>query len=217
MIAVSHERVAWAWLDKVLDKFKRSPEEEPDAPVVKMTPRERANTIEASYDKVLAELKKWVKAEIPAMRRQEMQIAKRYGIDPLFFNWYIVNGLNWPQMSRRQNAALRAIQNIYIWHGAVPDNWQGMEIPELEQGRDRNAAMKALADWFLRTTVKGIERKYIREIHKEAQNLVKKFRGSRAPRDAKASIMFMRDFEKRLLADRFAEKPAIHEVVVLFT
>lgn len=225
---VDHEKVAWAWLDNLVDKAQRAvrprsrdsgptpaPAELP--PAVKMTPQAREKSIKDAYEKVKKGLLADIKREVSTIQRAEQQAARRAGIDPLYFNFFIVNGKHWPPMSRDTNRALRAIQNIYLWTGALPSHWNNMQIPEMSKSRDRDRELKAFGNWFLRTVVPKLERQYVREVYKQSQDLVKSFRGKNAPRDPKAAIMFMRDFEKRLVADRFQAKPAVQEVVDLFS
>jgi hypothetical protein len=224
-LSPDHEKIAWAWLDNLVDRAQRalrSPQQTGTTPAdlppaVKMTPKARENSIQDAYDSILKKLKADVKSEIGMVQRMEQQLARGAGIDPLYLNYFIVNGKNWPPMDSKTNQALRAIQNIYLWYGAVPRHWNNMVIPDMAQGRNRDRALQDLGKWFLRSVIPKIERKYIREVYKQSQDLVKQFRGGNAPRDPKAAIMLMRDFEKRLVADRFQLKPAIQEVVDLFS
>lgn len=220
----NHEKVAWAWLDNLMDKAQRSlrtpssqtvPADMP--PAAKMTPRAREQSIQDAYEKTLALLQNAIKREIGSIQRAEAQFARRAGLDPLYMNWFLVNGKHWPPMAKKTNQALRAIQNIYLWYGALPAHWNNMRIPELDSSRDRDRALQDLGKWFLGSVIPKLERLYVREIWKQSQDLVKQFRGKNAPRDPKASIMLMRDFEKRLVADRFQQKPAVQEVVDLFS
>lgn len=222
--SIQHERIAWAWLDNLLDKAqgaRRRPSTQTTPadmpPAVKMSPRVRERSIENAYEKVKAMLQSAIKAEIGNIQRTEARVARKAGIDPLYLNWFLVNGKHWPPMPKNVNQALRAIQNIYLWYGALPDHWNNMHIPDMEESRARDRALQELGKWFLSSVIPKIERRYVREVWKQSQDLVKQFRGKNAPRDPKASIMLMRDFEKRLVADRFQQKPAVQEVVDLFS
>lgn len=221
---IDHEKIAWAWLDNLVDKAQRknrSPASQPAPadlpPAVHMTPRAREASINTAYEQVKRILTADIKSEIGNIQRAEASFAKRAGIDPLYFNWFLVNGKHWPSMPKKSNQALRAIQNIYLWYGAIPSHWNNMKIPDMGMSRARDQALKDFGRWFLGTVIPKIERKYVREVWKESQALVKSFRGNDAPRDPKAAIMLMRDFEKRLVADRFQLKPAVQEVVDLFS
>ena len=223
-LSPNHEKVAWAWLDNLVDRAQRavtrpSPQAVPAdlPPAVKMTPRAREQSIQGAYEATLEVLKAAIKSEIGGIQRAESQFAGRAGVDPLYFNWFLINGKHWPPMSRDANRALRAVQNIYLWYGALPNHWNTMQIPELSASRSRDRELQNFGKWFLQSVIPKIERKYIREVYKQSQSLVKQFRGPRAPRDPKAAIMLMRDFEKRLVADRFQLKPAVQEVVDLFS
>jgi len=223
-LSPNHEKVAWAWLDNLVDRAQRGQKRPPTQtvpadlpPAVKMTPRAREQSVQDAYDATLKVLIATIKSEIGGIQRAEAQFARRAGVDPLYFNWFLINGKHWPSMSRDANRALRAIQNIYLWYGAVPSHWNNMQIPEMAQSRDRDREFKVFGKWFLQSVIPKIERKYVREIYKQSQDLVKQFRGQGTPRDPKAAIMLMRDFEKRLVADRFQLKPAVQEVVDLFS
>jgi len=184
---------------------------------MKMTPRAREQALENAYEKIKGMLIAEVKSEISTIQRMEASLARRARIDPLYLNWFLVNGKNWPSMPPKVNRALRAIQSIYLWYGAVPNDWSAMDTLDRDGGRSRDKALVDLGRWFLNNTVSKLERKYVREIYKTSQELVKQFRGNQAPRDPKAAIMLMRDFERRLVADRFQLKPAIQEIVDLFS
>jgi hypothetical protein len=223
-LSPNHEKVAWAWLDNMMDKAQRalkSPSTRPAPadlpPASHMTPRSREKSIADAYEKTKKILIAAIKAEIGTIQRTEQQFARRARVDPLYFNWFLINGKHWPPMSKETNKALRAIQNIYLWFGAVPRHWNDMVIPELDQSRDRDRELKNFGNWFSQSAIPKLEQKYVREIYKQSQDLVKQFRGQGAPRDPKAAIMLMRDFEKRLVADRFQLKPAVQEVVDLFS
>jgi hypothetical protein len=182
-----------------------------------MTPRSREQSIEGAYEATKKALIAAIKAEIGGIQRAEAQFARRAGVDPLYFNWFLINGKHWPSMPRDANRGLRAVQNIYLWFGALPSHWNNMQIPEMSQSRDRDRELTNFGKWFVQSVIPKIERKYVREVYKQSQELVKQFRGKNAPRDPKAAIMLMRDFEKRLVADRFQLKPAVQEVVDLFS
>lgn len=222
-LTANHEKVAWAWLNKLMQRAQR-PRKVPDPanpsevpPAVRMSPRAREAAIVDAYEATKKMLMRAIRSEIGPIQRAERQFAQKAGLDPLYFNWFLINGKNWGPMPKKTNMALRAIQNIYMWHGAVPNHWNNKIIPDMSQGRYRDRAMVDFGNWFLRNVVPKIERKYVREIWKQSQDLVKEFRGSNAPRDPTAAKLFMRDFEKRLVADRFQEKPAVQEVVDLFS
>lgn len=222
-LTADHEKVAWAWLDNLVQRAQRSrrgpepavPAEMP--PAVRMTPRARESAIKDAYEATLKVLQGAIRAEIGPTQRGEQQFARKAGLDPLYFNWFLINGKHWPPMSKDANKALRAIQNMYLWHGAVPNHWNDIIVPDLDQSRSRDRALVDFGNWFLRTIVPKVERKYVREIWKQSQDLVKQFRGAGASRDPKAAKMLMRDFEKRLVADRFQSKPAVQEMVDLFS
>jgi len=224
-LSPNHEKIAWAWLDNLMDKAQKSvrrpqrtqtvPADLP--PAAKMTPQAREKALENAYDAILKMLKIELKKEIGNIQRAEQGFARQAGIDPKYFNWFLINGKRWPQMPRDVNRALRNIQNTYFWYAAVPSHWNDMIVPELSVSRQRDRAFVSFGQWYLRTIVPKLERKYVREVFKQSQDLVKMFRGDNAPRDSKAAIMLMRDFEKRLVADRFQLKPAIQELVDLFS
>lgn len=220
----NHKKVAWAWLDNLVNKAQRpvsgpgsqvAPADLP--PASHMSPRAREQSIQDAYDAVLKTLTSDIKSEIGNIQRMEAQLAQRAGLDPLYLNWFLVNGKNWPSMPKGVNQGLRAIQNIYLWFGAVPNHWNNMHVPDIDQSRVRDRAFQDLGKWFVQSVVPKIERKYTREVWKQSQDLVKQFRGKNAPRDATAAIMLMRDFEKRLVGDRFQLKPAVQGVVDLFS
>ena len=222
-LSANHEKVAWAWLNNLVDRAQRAvrgPQPPPPAdlpPAMSMTPRSREKSIEDAYETAKKKLMADIKMEIGPTQRAEQQFARKAGLDPLYFNYFLINGKHWPSMSKDANKALRAIQNIYLWYGAVPSHWNNMRIPDMSQSRDRDRALVEFGNWFLRNVIPKIERKYVREVWKQSQDLVKQFRGRNAPRDPKAAIMLMRNFEKRLVADRFQAKPAVQEVVDLFS
>jgi len=210
----SHKKVAWAWLDKLLGK-KTTPRE-PAPAAAAMSPRERERVLERAYEEMKDELVRWIGAEIPAMRRQQAQIAHRHRLDPTFFDWFLIQGKNWPAMPQHTRDALRAIQKIFMFYAAVPDDWNDMLMPEMPQLRHRDAAMREFGDWFVKTVVRKIERQYVQMVHRKAQELVRVFRGRSGPRDPVAALLLMRDFEKRLVADRFGKHAAVMGVVDLF-
>lgn len=211
----SHEKVAWAWLDKLVGRRPNPQEEAPPAQV--MAPRERAQVLEGAFEEMKAKLTGWIRAEIPTMRRMQQQIARRHGLDGVYFDWFLINGKNWPSLPQKTRDGLRAAQSIFMFFGAVPDHWNNMVIPEIDELRQRDAAFREFGDWFVRTFIRKIERQYVRMIHDKAHELVQVFRGPGAARDPAASVLLMRDFEKRLVAHRSALRPALVPVVDLFS
>jgi hypothetical protein len=211
----SHKKVAWAWLDRLLGK-RPGPREEPP-PAAAMSPRERERVLERAYEQMKDELTGWIRAEIPALRRQQAQIAGRHGLDVTYFDWFLMNGQSWPSLPTAARRGLRAMQKIFMFFGAVPNHWNDMIIPDMDELRQRDAALREFGDWFVKTVVRKIERKYIQMVHRKAQELVNLFRGRGGGRDPAASILLMRDFEKRLVGDRFTLRPAVVGVVDLFS
>lgn len=211
-----HQRVAWAWLDKLVGQQPARPPTAPEPPALKMTPRERERLLEETYESIKKELIATIKMEIPKVERAEAQIAGRHGIDPVFLDWFLINGKHWPSLSSKQRAALYALQSTFMWFGALPDDWRDMKVPELDQTRDRDQALRELADWFVKNTVATVARKYVNLIWKHSRALMKAFRGPGAPSDPKASLLLMRDFKRRLLADRFQLQPSVQQIVDLF-
>lgn len=213
--AASHKRVAWAWLDKLLGKAPARPGE-PPAPAREMTPRERQRLLEDAYGDVKRDLISAIGSEVPNLMRAEIQIARKHGIDPEFLNWFVLNSKHWPSLPTKTRRALQAVRSIHMWYGAVPDDWKSMRVPDIEQGRDRDRAIREVGDWFVKNFVEKVERKYINAIWKKSRELVNAFAGRGKRPDSRASLLLMRDFEKRLVGDRFQLKPAVQKVVDLF-
>jgi hypothetical protein len=207
----THERVAWAWLDKLLGQPDQR--EEPP-PARAMTRAERERLVEQAYEATKDSLLKDLVAAIPEILREEARIAAKHGLDPLFVNWFLVNGKHWPPLSPRTREALRALQSLHIWFGAVPATWSDMIVPELEHGDARDEAMKEIGEWFLANVVGPARREYLASVWRKARDLVKVFKGP-AP-DADAGVLLLRDFKRRLVGDRFQEKPAVGRIVDLF-
>jgi len=211
----SHKKVAWAWLDKLLGK--QPGPREPALPAAAMSPREREGALEDTYRAIKDELIRDIRMEIPVIRRQQAQIARRHGLDDVYFDWFLINGQNWPSLPHKTRQALRSMQKIFMFYGEIPNHWNDLLVPEVDELRHRDAAMREFGDWFVKTVVRKIERKYIQLIHGKAQELVRLFRGPGGARDGAASILLMRDFEKRLIGDRFTLRPAVVSVVDLFS
>lgn len=212
LLIASHKKVAWAWLDKLLGKGRGRE----DAPATKLPPRERERALERAYGQMRDQLINDIRLEIPDIRRAQKQIARRHGIDPVYLDWFLIQGQHWPPMPQRTRDALRAMQKIFMFFGAVPDSWRDMTVPEMEEVRKRDAAFREFGDWFVKNTVRKLERKYIQMVHAKSRDLLRLFRGRSGPRDPVASILLMRDFEKRLVGDRFTLRPAVLGVVDLF-
>jgi hypothetical protein len=223
----SHKKVAWAWLDNLLgladrvtrqEEMRGGPKTAPAdlPPAVHMTPRAREGAIKDAYEDLKKQLINSIGKEIPTIRRKQREIARRHGLDETYFDWFLMGGRHWPPMPPKPARGLRAIQAIFTWYADMPDHWNNMVIPELDQVRDRDRAMKELGDWFVKTVVPKIERDYVRSVSKKSRDLVKTFKGRSAPHDPKAALLLMRDFEKRLMADRYPKRQAVQAVVNLF-
>jgi hypothetical protein len=137
MIAIE-KKIAWAWLDKAIG---RKPSQG-DATAQGMTPKQRSVLLERAYEKLKEELTDAIVAEIPGLMRAEQTIAAEYGIDPLFLNWFLVNGKHWPSLQPLQRKGLRAVQSILMWFSAVPDHWNNMQIPDISEGDRRDGALR---------------------------------------------------------------------------
>lgn len=222
----NHKKVAWAWLDSMMDRLQRAVRRDeqrgvqtPPAdlpPAAHMTPRARETVVQDAYEDLKKKLIASVDKEIPTIRRKQAEIARRHGLDPLYFDWFLMAGRYWPSMPPKSARGLRAIQAIFTWFGNVPDNWNNMVVPDLDQVRERDRAMKEFGDWFVKLIIPKIEREYVRSVSKKSSEMVKQFKGRSAPRDPKAALLLMRDFEKRLMADRYPKRAAIQAVVNLF-
>jgi hypothetical protein len=204
---LSHQRVAWAWLDKMLDRA-------PSGQAPTLSPRAQAVVLERTYEQLRDGLIASLQAEIAPLVRAEETIATKYGLDPTFLDWFLINGKHWPSMSSRHRRALRAIQSLFIWFGAVPNQWSHMVIPEVDQGDDRDAALIELADWFLKNTLVHVQQRFVGAVWKKSRELTGVFGGSQ-PGDPKASALLLADFTQRLTADAFQRKPAVQQIVDL--
>jgi hypothetical protein len=209
----SSSRVAWAWLDKLLGQ---APAGVAVAPAAKMTPQERNRLLEGAYDDVKNALIKAIGNEIVPLSHAEAAAAEGHGIDPLFLNWFILNSKHWPSMPTKTRQALQAVRSVHMWFGAMPDHWKNMRVPEIVEGQDRDAALREVGDWFVKNAVPRIERQYVNAIWKKSRELIGAFSGRAGRPDPKASLLLMRDVEKRLVGDRFQLKPAVQKVVDLF-
>lgn len=227
-LTASHKLVAWAWLDSLVNKVERTLQREERVPggpktvpadlppVMSMTPRTREQAVADAFEKFKRGFVRAVGDTIPEIRRKQSQIARRYGLDPLFFDWFLMAGRHWPPMPPKTDRALRAIQGIFTWYGEVPNSWNNMTVPELEQGKDRDQAMKELGEWFLRTLLPKLEQKFAKLSREQSDDLVRRFKGRSAPRDPHANLLLLRNFKKRLFADRYPERAAVQAVVNLF-
>jgi hypothetical protein len=202
-----HEKVAWAWLDKMVG---RTPTPVAEA----LTPRARATVLEKAYEGLREGLIASIRAELPLLVHAEETIATKYGLDPTFLDWFLINGKHWPSMAPKHRLALRAMQSCLIWFGAVPSQWNHMVVPEVGQGDDRDAALIELADWFLKNSLARIERRFVTAVWKKSRELLGIF-GLPQAGDAKASTMLLFDFTRRLVGDAFQLKPAVQQIVDL--
>lgn len=215
----SHKRVARSWLlDKLFGKKEQQNQEKgvKQIPAKTLSQREREKVLDDSYEEIKRAVELAIQSQIGAMNSTEKRIAKKYGIDPTFLNWYVVSGKQWPSMPAKTRDALRAMQSIRVWFGAVPSGWSNMRTPPPEKARSRDAALKELGETFLKQSVTRIERKYADKIWKKSRQLQNIFQGPGGPKNSNVSLYLMQDFERRLKGDRFQKKPAVRRVVELF-
>jgi len=215
----SPERVARSWLlEKLLGpEPPRGPSKAPPPKAQSMSPRQREQVLDSAYKSLKTDLIRAIKSEFPGLDTAERRIARRHGIDPLFLNWFIVSGRrNWPSMPRRTKEALRAMQSARMWFGEVPSSWSRMSVPSADEARSRDAAIKDLAEWFLKNFVTKVERKFTNAIWSQSRQLLDVFQGRGKGSKSKASVMLLRDFKNRLGGDRFQLKPAVRRIVELF-
>ena len=215
MNQVIQDRVARRWMQQLFTK-KEPPLPQHHIPTGQHSLLEDLWIEKNVYEKVLrSKLIDIVKMEIPNVQRAETQVAQRAGIDPLFLNWFLVQGDNWPNMPKRTEEALRAIRSIYFWYGRMPSSYDRMVVPDMDQARDRDAALKALGDYFLRSVMPTIERKFTQVVFQESRKLKDWARERDIPWN-KVPVALLRDFKQRVDGDRFQLKPAIQKVVRLF-
>lgn len=214
----SPERVARSWLfEQMLAPGRRGPLKTPPPGARLMSDRERDKVLESSYKALKSDLIRTIKSQFTSLDQAERRIAKRHGIDPLFLNWFVVSGRrNWPTLPRRTREALRAMQSARMWFGEVPSSWRQMQVPSVDEARSRDAAIKELAEWFLRNFVAKVERKFTNSIWSQSRELLDLFKGPGKGSKSKASVLLLRDFKKRLGEDRFQLKPAVRRIVELF-
>jgi hypothetical protein len=216
LVLTSTNRIAWAWLDKMLGQPPSQVDPGHEVPAQAMTPQERQQLLEQAYEDVKGSLIKAIGNEIVPLSHAESAISTKHGIDPLFMSWFLLNSKHWPSMSTKTRRALQAVRSIHMWFGAMPDHWKSMRVPEMEEGRDRDDALREVGDWFVKNAVPRIERLYVNAIWKKSRELVGAFAGRSGRPDSRASLLLMQDFEKRLVGDRFQLKPAVQKVVDLF-
>jgi hypothetical protein len=209
----SPERVARSWL---LEKLL-GPEKKPSSAPSRgrpLTPQQRERALEDAYKSLKDDLVRGVKQEFAGLDAAEKRIAGKHGIDPLFLNWYVVNGQHWPPMPARTKSALRTMQSARMWFAEVPSSWANMTVPSMDNARSRDAAFRELGEWFLKNFVASVERKFTNTIWKKSRELLSVFHSKGSP--SKASILLLRDFKNRLGEDRFQLKPAVRRLVELF-
>jgi hypothetical protein len=149
--------------------------------------------------------------EIPHLRQAEEHIAHKHGVDPLFLNWYVVCGSDWPPLETRTRQALRTIQDIYFWHAALPPDWEGMETPsDLERA---HAALVELGEFFLESTLKTLCYKWQRALKARSERLVLLY--ARPGEKTNAALELWLDFRGRLISDRFQGRSALIQTVYL--
>jgi len=215
----SPERVARSWLlEKLLGPEKKKEPARGVTPprALAMSPREREAVLDGAYESLKNELIRAMKTEFHGLDQAEKRIAKRHGIDPLFLNWYVVNGQHWPSMPSRLKNALKTMQSARMWFGEVPSSWQRMSVPHMEEAPSRDAALKELGEWFLKNFVSKVERKFTNVVWAKSRDLLDVFQGRGKGSKAQASILLLRDFKNRLGEDRFQLKPAVRRMVELF-
>ena len=117
-------------------------------------------------------------------------------------------------MPKKTQDALYAIRDIYFWYAKMPNNYRNMVVPEMDKGRDRDSALKALGSYFLQRTMKSIERKFQQALMSEARKL-KDFAKDRGIPYNKMPVILLRDFQRRMHSDRFSKKPAVQRVLFL--
>lgn len=208
---ISAEKVARSWF---LTKIKAPP----PAPknVEGLSADQQEDLIENAYDEIKHNLIRSMKSEFGALDRAERRIAKRHGIDPLFLNWYVVNGSHWPSMSQRVKKALKTIQDMRLWFGQVPSSWSRMKVPSRDEAKARDSALKELGDWFLKNIAHKIETSFISDIWKKSRDLLNVLKGRGKGSSSQASILLLKEFKQRLQGDRFQLKPAVRRMVSLF-
>lgn len=217
--AASSHRVARSWLlEKLLGPEKKAPSSSPSSPprARAMTDREREHLLETAYESLKSDLQRAIRAELPGLGATEKRLANKHGIDPLFLNWFVIHSKHWPSMPKRTKDALRAIKDMRLWFGELPPSWNNMQVPQMESGRQRDTALRELGEWFLKNSVKKIERSFTNAIWKKSRELLDAFKGRGKGSKAQASVLLLRDFKNRLGADRFQLKPAVRRVVELF-
>jgi hypothetical protein len=214
----SPSRVARSWLlTKLFGPEKGQESARQNEPKAKeMSEGQRERVLDRVYEDIKQDLIRSIKSEIPSLDAAERRIAKRHGIDQVFLNWFVVNSKHWPPMPTKTKKALRALQDVRLWFGAIPDSWSNMRVPEMESSRSRDAAIKEMADWFVKTFVAKVERKFASTLWKKSREVLDLFRGRGKGSSSKASLLLLRDFERRLGRDRFQLKPAVRRVVELF-
>lgn len=207
MISIE-KKIAWAWLDKMVGQ-------RPEAVPASMSRQERSVLLNRAYEDLKGSLINAIVDEIPGLKRAEQNIALSHDLDPTFLNWFLVNGKHWPAMSPAMRSGLRALQSIYIWFDGLPDHWNNMQLPDISEMSRRDDALEDLASYFVKTAMPRIEKKFAQALWKKSREALDAFRDPGGTPDPKASLLLLKDFEKRLVADLFQSKPAVQQVVDL--
>ena len=75
-------------------------------------------------------------------------------------------------MPERLKKGLRALETARLVFAEVPSSWTRMRVPEMDEARQRDAALKELGEWFIKNFVVKVERKFMKAIWTKSRELL---------------------------------------------
>lgn len=171
--------------------------------------------IEPAYQRIRNSLVAAIERSIPALVAAERKAAEANGIDPLYLDWFIVNGRRWPPLTQRQKDILRAVQSIYLWFGAVPPSWEERNEPGLPTLRDE--ALRDFAKIVENRLLPTLNRILTKLIWMESRKILAALKSNGMPEPRDCSLLLLAHVKRYLAADRFQEHLPTQQVLDLMT
>lgn len=173
--------------------------------------------VERAYQRIRNVLVAAIERSIPALVAAERKAAEANGIDPLYLNWFIVNGRRWPPLTQRQRDVLRAVQSIYLWFGAVPPSWEERSEPDLAEYPLRDAALREFVKIVEEKLLPALNRILTKLVWAESRKILVALKKEGMPEPRNCSLVLLAHVKRHLAADRFQQHPPTQQVLDLMT
>lgn len=201
-----HEKVAWAWLDRLLGKKVV----EPSTPVNSdLSDAQKKAIIDDSYQRIKKDLLAALKNGHAEIFQQAERAGRRWGVQPLFLLYFLAEGKNWPsRLDATVKEKLRLLQALLLNFGVA--EFYPNEMGEFPDWDRLTSAMMEMGTYGWGVVVwKIIVPSFNAAVSREAKRVLHIFKRPGGPKNPDAFWYLSKYFQKSWWHDNIPYKHII--------